>query len=48
MLLSGVPMVFMMSLKEIDHFGLIGAGLLMGMSFGLYWANRDYLVLFTI
>lgn len=47
MLLSGVSMVFMMSLDQIDYFGLIGAGLIMGMSFGLYWANRDYLVLST-
>ncbi|MDP3313575.1 MFS transporter [Lutibacter sp.] len=47
MLLSGVSMVFMMSLKEINYFGLVMAGLIMGMSFGLYWANRDYLVLST-
>lgn len=47
MMLSGVSMVFMMSLKEINYFGLISAGLIMGMSFGLYWANRDYLVLAT-
>ena len=47
MILSGVSMVFMMSLKEINYFGLIMAGLIMGMSFGLYWANRDYLVLST-
>ncbi len=47
MLLSGVSMVFMMSLEEINYFGLIMAGLIMGMSFGLYWSNRDYLVLAT-
>lgn len=47
MILSGVSMIFMMSLKEINYFGLILAGLIMGMSFGLYWANRDYLVLST-
>lgn len=47
MLLSGISMVFMMSLKEINYFGLMIAGLIMGMSFGLYWANRDYLVLAT-
>ncbi len=47
MLLSGISMVFMMTLKEINYYGLIGAGLIMGMSFGLYWANRDYLVLAT-
>ena len=37
----------MMSLDEINYYGLITAGLIMGMSFGLYWANRDYLVLAT-
>ncbi|MEE9363689.1 MAG: MFS transporter [Cellulophaga sp.] len=47
MLLSGVSMVYMMSLDEINYTGLISAGLIMGMSFGLYWANRDYLVLAT-
>jgi YQGE family putative transporter len=47
MLLSGVSMVYMMSLDEISYSGLISAGLIMGMSFGLYWANRDYLVLAT-
>jgi YQGE family putative transporter len=47
MLLSGVSMVFMMSLEEINYIGLAVAGLIMGMSFGLYWANRDYLVLAT-
>ncbi len=47
MILSGVSLIFMMSLKEINYFGLISAGLIMGMSFGFYWANRDYLVLST-
>jgi len=47
MILSGVSMVFMMSLKEINYTGIAIAGLIMGMSFGLYWANRDYLVLAT-
>ncbi len=45
MLLSGVSMVVMMSLNELSLVGLGVAGLLMGMSFGLYWANRDYLAL---
>lgn len=47
MLLSGISMVFMMSLKEINYSGLVFAGLIMGMSFGFYWANRDYLVIAT-
>jgi YQGE family putative transporter len=45
MLLSGVSMVVMMSLNELNLLGLGTAGVLMGMSFGLYWANRDYLAL---
>jgi len=45
MLLSGVSMVVMMSLNELSLVGLGVAGLLMGMSFGLYWSNRDYLAL---
>ncbi len=45
MLLSGVSMVVMMSLTELSMVGLGGAGLLMGMSFGLYWSNRDFLAL---
>ncbi|MFV0540855.1 MAG: MFS transporter [Aestuariibaculum sp.] len=47
MLLSGVSMIYMMSLDSLNYYGLIIAGLIMGMSFGLYWANRDYLVLAT-
>jgi YQGE family putative transporter len=45
MLLSGVSMVVMMSLTELSMLGLGVAGVLMGMSFGLYWANRDFLAL---
>ena len=45
MLLSGVSMVVMMSLNELSLRGLGVAGLLMGMSFGLYWSNRDFLAL---
>ncbi|XHR27306.1 MAG: MFS transporter [Chthoniobacteraceae bacterium] len=45
MLLSGVSMVCMMSLHELSITGLALAGLLMGMSFGLYWSNRDFLAL---
>jgi len=45
MLLSGVSMVVMMSLNELSLVGLGVTGLLMGMSFGLYWSNRDYLAL---
>ena len=45
MLLSGVSMVVMMSLTELSLLGLGVAGLLMGLSFGLYWSNRDFLAL---
>ena len=45
MLLSGVSMIVMMTLKSIDLTGIAMAGLIMGMSFGLYWSNRDFLAL---
>lgn len=45
MLLSGVSMAIMMSLKSLDLAGIAIAGLTMGLSFGFYWANRDYLSL---
>lgn len=45
MLLSGVSMIIMMSLKTLDMSGIALAGLTMGASFGFYWANRDYLAL---
>lgn len=45
MMLSSVSMIIMMSLKTLDLVGIGFAGLTMGMSFGFYWANRDYLAL---
>ncbi|HXH73531.1 MAG TPA: MFS transporter [Bacteriovoracaceae bacterium] len=45
MLLSGISMAIMMSLKTLDLVGIAAAGLTMGLSFGFYWANRDYLSL---
>jgi YQGE family putative transporter len=47
MLLSGISMAVMMSLGKLDMLGVGVAGLLMGMSFGLFWANRDFLALST-
>jgi MFS transporter, YQGE family, putative transporter len=47
MLLSGVAMALMMSLGQLSIMGVGIAGLLMGMSFGLFWANRDFLALST-
>lgn len=47
MLLSGISMAVMMSLGKLSMFGVGMAGLMMGMSFGLFWANRDFLALST-
>ncbi|MCI0335354.1 MAG: MFS transporter, partial [Planctomycetes bacterium] len=47
MLLSGVSMAAMMSLGQLSMTDVGVAGLLMGMSFGLFWANRDFLALST-
>lgn len=45
MMLSGVSMMIMMSLKTLDLVGIGIAGITMGLSFGFYWSNRDYLAL---
>src|ERR1039457_1669963 len=47
MLLSGVSMAAMMSTSVITAYGIAIAGTLMGMSFGLFWAIRDFLALST-
>lgn len=47
MLLSGVSMTAMMMLNELDTAGVFVAGLIMGLSFGFFWANRDFLALNT-
>jgi MFS transporter, YQGE family, putative transporter len=47
MLLSGVSMIFMMTLSVISMAGVSVAGLIMGASFGFFWANRDFLTLDT-
>jgi YQGE family putative transporter len=47
MLLSGVSMFAMMSLNELSTFGIFFAGLIMGLSYGFFWANRDFLALNT-
>ena len=39
MMLSGVSMIIMMSLKTLNLTGIGIAGITMGLSFGLYWAN---------
>lgn len=47
MLLSGISMAVMMSLGKLNMMGVGVAGFMMGMSFGLFWANRDFLALST-
>jgi len=47
MLLSGVAMAVMMSRGKLTLAGIGVAGVLMGMAFGLFWANRDFLALST-
>lgn len=47
MVLSGISMMIMMSLTTLDITGIAIAGIVMGMSFGFYWANRDFLALAT-
>jgi len=45
MLLSGVSMAVMMSIENIEFWGIVLAGLIMGLSYGFFWANRDFLAL---
>lgn len=47
MLLSGISMLFMMTLDHLNFVGVVFSGLIMGASFGFFWANRDFLALDT-
>jgi YQGE family putative transporter len=47
MILSGVSMFAMMSLDQLNTMGVFMAGLIMGLSYGFFWANRDFLALNT-
>jgi MFS transporter, YQGE family, putative transporter len=47
MLLSGLSMIFMMTLNVMTMAGVSIAGFIMGISFGFFWANRDFLALDT-
>ena len=47
MLLSGISLTAMMMLPELDTIGVFVAGLIMGLSYGFFWANRDFLALNT-
>ena len=45
MFLSGISMFIMTSIHALDNTGIAVAGLLMGGASGLFWSNRNYLVL---
>jgi MFS transporter, YQGE family, putative transporter len=45
MLLSGISMMLMMGMQSLSVTGVGVAGILMGCSFGFFWANRDLLTL---
>jgi len=45
MFLSGISMFVMTSIPSLDNTGIAAAGLLMGGAAGLFWSNRNYLVL---
>ena len=45
MLISGFSLFIMISLKELDIYGITMTGGLLGVAMGLFWANRDYLAL---
>lgn len=47
MMLSGLSMLIMTRLESLSIAGVGVAGVLMGCSFGFFWANRDYLALGT-
>ncbi len=45
MLISGFSLFVMISLRQLDIYGITMAGGLLGVAMGLFWANRDYLAL---
>jgi MFS transporter, YQGE family, putative transporter len=45
MMLSGLSMLMMMSMQNLSTVGVGVAGILMGCSFGFFWANRDLLAI---
>lgn len=47
MLLSGLSMSALMTLKQLNTAGIFITGLIMGLSYGFFWANRDFLALNT-
>lgn len=47
MLLSGVAMSIMMILPSVNIIGISISGFVMGLSYGFFWSNRDFLSLST-
>lgn len=47
MLLSGISMTALMALSTLTTAGIFVTGLIMGLSYGFFWANRDFLALNT-
>ncbi|HKG06658.1 MAG TPA: MFS transporter, partial [Pedobacter sp.] len=47
MILSGMSMGVMMMLDNLTVIGIAGTGLMMGMAYGFFWANRVFLALTT-
>jgi YQGE family putative transporter len=45
MILSGMSMGVMMMLGDLTIVGIAGTGLMMGMAYGFFWANRVFLAL---
>lgn len=46
-LLSGVAIIMTMELSELSVVGIMQAGFVLGLATGLFWANRQFLVLGT-
>lgn len=42
MILSGVSMTAMMSLDKLTTSGIFFTGLIMGLSYGFFWANKGF------
>jgi YQGE family putative transporter len=42
---TGIPLTFLLNGFLLKHINIGFAGITMGLSFGFYWANRDYLAL---
>lgn len=47
MILSGIAMIMLMRTRDLTPVGIATSGLAMGLSTGLFWANRGFLALAT-